>query len=260
MFGALRRAILLPAPLLVSVLVCLLVCALPGAGIGQATPAQPPTVDVQTETAPNEAGDPVAFASPQVARTKADQILAQKEFRSVEEPSALQQKIAKLLFLVSQLLNHATDLLPKSSLYGVVLEWGILVTAAGALMFWLWRTNQQQRLDLSVGRSNANELWQKESDNWADRAREEAAKGDWREAVHCLYWSAIVLLEGQKAWRQNRARTPREYVVLLEAGSARRTALQGLTGVFERIWYGLRPAAESDYRQATAMLDQLRAR
>jgi len=67
------------------------------------------------------------------------------------------------------------------------------------------------------------------------------------------------MLEGQKLWLQNRARTPREYVNLLEPGSERRKQLSGLTRVFERIWYGLRPAGESDYRDAKAMLDQMRA-
>ena len=67
-----------------------------------------------------------------------------------------------------------------------------------------------------------------------------------------------MLLEGQKLWRQNRARTPREYLRLLQAGSDKQRALGGLTGIFERIWYGLRPAAESDYRQASSFLEQLR--
>jgi len=77
--------------------------------------------------------------------------------------------------------------------------------------------------------------------------------------VHCLYWAAIVMLEGQKHWRRNRARTPREYVALLEAGSSRRQTLLGMTRIFERIWYGLRPAAKSDYDRAKSMLEELRA-
>jgi hypothetical protein len=66
------------------------------------------------------------------------------------------------------------------------------------------------------------------------------------------------MLEGQRLWRQNRARTPREYVGLLEPGSSRRRVLGGLTGVFERIWYGLRPATGEDYAKASALLDELR--
>ncbi len=60
-------------------------------------------------------------------------------------------------------------------------------------------------------------------------------------------------------WRPNRARTPREYLPLLEAGSPRQLALGGLTRLFERIWYGLRPAARRDFEQAQALLDELKA-
>ena len=102
-------------------------------------------------------------------------------------------------------------------------------------------------------------VWQEEVEAWAARAEAEAGKGDWREAVHCLYWSAIVIGEGRGLWRQNRTRTPREYVKLLEPGTARQASLRTLTGVFERIWYGLRPASEGDYRQARVLVEELRA-
>jgi hypothetical protein len=102
------------------------------------------------------------------------------------------------------------------------------------------------------------ELWQKESDNWAELARAEAARQDWRAAVHCLYWATIVMMEGRKLWRQNRARTPREYLLLLEPGSRVQQTLRLLTQTFERIWYGLRPAAESDYASALVLFEELR--
>ena len=34
--------------------------------------------------------------------------------------------------------------------------------------------------------------------------------------------------------------------------------LQRLTQLFERIWYGLRPAAESDYTSAVTLFEELR--
>jgi hypothetical protein len=76
--------------------------------------------------------------------------------------------------------------------------------------------------------------------------------------VHCLYWAAIVMLEGRRLWRANRARTPREYLPLLEAGSVRQRALGGLTRIFERIWYGLRPASRQDFERAQALLEELK--
>ena len=41
---------------------------------------------------------------------------------------------------------------------------------------------------------------------------------------------------------------PREYLALVAAEDPRRPGLATLTGSFERVWYGGRPAGESDYR------------
>jgi Domain of unknown function (DUF4129) len=36
-------------------------------------------------------------------------------------------------------------------------------------------------------------------------------------------------------------------------------SLRTLTQLFERIWYGLRPAAESDYASALVLFEELRS-
>ena len=220
-----------------------------------AAPGQAAGAEVTLQD-PNE---PVEFPSVPEARRKADEILHRHEFRHVEENTWFDRARAALANRMNRLFAQAGALIPRWPWFATALLWGALATAAAALLLWVWRTNRQQRLVIAEARGG-DQVWRKESDNWAERAKESAARGDWREAVHCLYWSAIVLLEGQHLWRQNRARTPREYVALLPPDSAKRMALGGLTRVFERIWYGLRPAVESDYRQATAMLDDLRSR
>jgi len=191
-------------------------------------------------------------------RKKADLILGRAEFRRVSENSYFEQMMAALSPLIDKLFGRAANLVPHSPWLAPLVEWGLLGLAAVGLLLWAWRSSQQQRLAIrSVDRAN-EAVWQKESDGWAERAREEAARQQWREAVHCLYWAAIVMLEGRRLWRQNRARTPREYLVLLEAGSPKQTALGGLTRIFERIWYGLRPARKTDYEQAKSLLEELR--
>jgi hypothetical protein len=206
------------------------------------------------------AAAPTAESSAQLAqaRLKADAILAQPEFRPVEQNSWLWLKIAAFFTLLDKLFSGAVHLLPQSSALGEVLEWGVLLLAAIAFFLWAWRSRRQQRVLIAAAQGPVT-AWQQESERWAERAQAEAANANWREAVHCLYWAAIVMLEGQRLWRQNRTRTPREYLVLLEPGSARRGTLTGLTRLFERIWYGLRPAAESDYQQARLLLERLRA-
>jgi hypothetical protein len=217
-------------------------------------------LDTAAQRLAEEAQD-VSGRSPAVAnqdaKAKAELILAQPEFNRVEKKSYLAEKIAALMLLLDQLFEGTGKLLPKAWWVAPTLEYGTLLLAAIAVVLWAWRLNRQERLRIDAG-PKPTQAWHAESEDWAQRAEAEAGKANWREAVHCLYWSAIVMLEGQRFWLQNRARTPREYVNLLEPGSERRKQLSGLTRVFERIWYGLRPAAESDYRDAKAMLDQMR--
>jgi hypothetical protein len=99
--------------------------------------------------------------------------------------------------------------------------------------------------------------WEQAAEDWARMAEEHAAAGAWREAVHCLYWAAIVLLEGRRAWRHNPTRTPREYVRLLKPGSAQQQGLRGLTQSLERSWYGQREATAEDFRRAQGYFRQL---
>ncbi len=201
-------------------------------------------------------GQDVALAK---ARAEADAVLNAKEFGRVQEQSYWAKKLAVVAALIDGAFTAAGALVPHSPWIGVALEWGLLALAAAGLLVWALRVSRQQRMAIVTGGAGHDGAWEKESDDWAARAQAAAAGGEWREAVHCLYWAAIVMLEGQRMWRANRARTPREYVQLLEPGSGRRRALGGLTRVFERIWYGLRPAVEGDFRQAEGMLAELRA-
>lgn len=175
----------------------------------------------------------------------------------VRENSWWQTKLAAAAQWFDEFFAKAVGVVPWSPWMTTVVEWGLLAGAVAGLMVWVLRLTTQQRVGVAAERG-PSQVWQAESDDWAARAKAAAAQGEWREAVHCLYWSAIVMLEGQRLWRQNRARTPREYVGLLEAGSARRVALGGLTGVFEKIWYGVRPATGEDYARAAALLEELR--
>lgn len=193
------------------------------------------------------------------ARAATDSILNQAEFRRVQHASYLQRKLALFGLFLDRLFSGVAGLIPRSPWFATLLEWALLAAAIIALMLWAWRLNQQQRLAIITHAATPNAAWQKESEDWSARADDQAQQGNWREAVHCLYWSAIVLLEGQKLWRQNRARTPREYLPLLEPGTPRRDALTALTRVFERIWYGLRPASPDDYTQATELLNRIKA-
>jgi len=202
---------------------------------------------------------PQAADAFQRVRKKTDEVLSRPEFRTVSEQSYIEREIAKFWQWVDEVFGGVSRFGKRSPWVVPLMEWSSITLAAAGLLAWVLRTMRRQRLAVRIESSVSAEVWQKESDNWAELARVEAARQDWRGAVHCLYWATIVMMEGRKVWRQNRARTPREYVLLLEPGSRGQQTLRRLTQLFERIWYGLRPAAESDYASAMVLFEELRS-
>jgi hypothetical protein len=202
---------------------------------------------------------PKSDESIQRARKTADDVLSGPEFQTMTQESYVQRLIQRFFEWLDEAFSGVSRFGKRSPWLIPLMEWSSITLAAAGLLMWVFRTMQRQRLAVKIERSSIFEGWQKESDDWAEMARVEAARQDWRAAVHCLYWATIVMMEGRKLWRQNRARTPREYVALLEPGSGMQQSLRGMTQLFERIWYGLRPAAESDYASARMLFDKLRS-
>jgi Domain of unknown function (DUF4129) len=85
---------------------------------------------------------------------------------------------------------------------------------------------------------------------WLADARAMAQKGQWRDAIHFVYWAAIARLESRRLWPADRARTPREYLRLMPGADPRTPTLTALTRSFERTWYGGRAAESGDFETA----------
>jgi hypothetical protein len=219
---------------------------------------QEATARLDEDAALAEASAPRTGEDFQRARKDADAVLSEPEFQTVTQTSYLGRMIERFWQWMDETFNGVSRFGKRSPWVIPVMEWGSITLAAVGLLTWVFRTIQRQRLAVRIERSSIVEVWQKESDDWAEMARVEAERQDWRAAVHCLYWATIVMMEGRKLWRQNRARTPREYLLLLEPGSRMQQALRGMTQLFERIWYGLRPAVESDYASARMLFEELR--
>jgi hypothetical protein len=192
------------------------------------------------------------------ARHAADSILARPEFRIVGSESWLDRKIGELILWLSRLFSATADFGHRSPWLAPLIEWSFIAISVALVIVWVVRTMQGEQLDLARGGVIPLTEWQKESAEWADLARIEAEAGNWREAIHRLYWASIVVLESRRLWRRDFARTPREYVALLERNSSQQLNLRKLTGIFERIWYGLRDAGNEDYVQALALFEELR--
>ncbi len=206
------------------------------------------------EAGANPAGVPFADA-----RHKADAILRHPEFVTVADQSVWEKILARFFLWLDSLFNHVASFGRRSPWIAPLLEWGLISLAMAGLLLWAMRTLQRQRLAVRTEASRQIEPWEEASRNWLNLAEEQAARQEWREAIHCLYWASIVMLEGRRFWSPNRSRTPREYVALLEPGSQRWSLLRQQTRGFERIWYGLNPADAADYRSALELHEQLRA-
>ncbi len=178
------------------------------------------------------------------ARAAANRALARDEFRAAEGPTWFDRQIAKLQDWVLRLFTGMDRLGKRAPWLAPAVEWGCFALAAAGLLWFVRQSLARQALRISLSEG---------------AMQERAAAEDWRDAVHCLFWAAIALMEGRRAWKANATRTPREYLRLLKPGSEAQGALRELTRVFERTWYGHGEAGASAYEAALRSYQALEA-
>ena len=192
-------------------------------------------------------------------RNAMKQVLSGREYRDLEEPTAKDSAFEKVGNWLNHVLESALKASARAPWLGRVLVWGFVVVVCLGLVWGLLQLERRWRLRLvpqdhgpPAGTASAIH-WQL----WLEDARRAAAAGQWREAIHFLYWAAISRLESKRLWPADRARTPREYLALVAADDPRQPGLATLTGSFERVWYGGRAAGEGDYRKAEQIASAL---
>jgi cell pole-organizing protein PopZ len=188
------------------------------------------------------------------AHKKLAEILARRAYQEVSENPARNRFWEWLDNLINRLVDKLAGFGGKAWWLPYLLM-GLLIV--GVLIGLVWSLIQIERrsrirlipeTDGMTGAPSARE-WQL----WLKDAQDAAASGLWREAIHFLYWAAISRLESKRLWPADRARTPREYLLLLPKADLRRDILTTLTRSFERTWYGGREAALSDYEAARTL-------
>ncbi len=205
--------------------------------------------DAATTIAANHAGERSVLAL----------VLAGRDFEDLEQPSVRDTVLEKVNNWLNHLIENVTRWRSRSAWVGRVLVWGFILGVCVALAWALLQLERRWRVRLVPEQrpvaptAPSARSWQL----WLEDARRAAASGKWREAIHFVYWAAIARLEARRLWPADRARTPREYLALLTADDPRRAGLAALTGSFERVWYGGRSAAESDYRSAEEIASAL---
>ena len=187
------------------------------------------------------------------------QVLAGRDFRNLEAPTARDSVLEKVGAWLNRLWESLGKLRVHADWVGPAMVWGFILAVCVGLVWGLMQLERAWRIRLvpedsgpGAGAASARD-WQL----WLADARRAAAAGLWREAIHFVYWAAISRLESKRLWPADRARTPREYLALVAPDDSRRARLATLTGSFERVWYGGRAAGEGDYRKAEELADDL---
>jgi hypothetical protein len=225
---------------------------------------KPATVDELLGTAQNRLKDDEQQVDTLVAgsQTASDfggehkklaEILSRRAYQGIAQKSPVNKFWEWLDNLINKLMGKLAGLGGKARwLPGLLLD----LLIGGVLIGLVWSFIQIERrsrirlIPETSGMSGAPSA--REWQLWLKDAQDAAASGMWREAIHFLYWAAISRLESRRLWPADRARTPREYLILLPKADPRRDNLTTLTQSFERTWYGGREAALTDYETARA--------
>ncbi len=194
------------------------------------------------------------------AREQVKEILARREFSKVGGPSALDLLLAKVFHWLERVLTKLFSVRGTNFPVAQALIYLLITVAVVVLAIWTIR-----RLMRPAGIAPQREIipfspsakgWRA----WLAEARALAQQQEWRESVHMAYWAGIAFLEERGSWKPDRARTPREYLRLLNARTAAYPALTALTRKFEVIWYGHREASHADFQDALGQLEKLGCR
>jgi Domain of unknown function (DUF4129) len=198
-------------------------------------------------------------------RAKLDQILKRREFGAVGPPSQWDLLRERINAWLLRMFNRLFEGIGRHPLGAKMLFWLILFGVVGWLAMtlvrlWLGRARLEELR--SVGQVAFARSWQE----WIRAAREAAARGDFREAVHSVYWAGITRLEDDGTISRDRTRTPREHLQLVTEAVAvagapenvrQRDSLAALTSLFERVWYGRGRADARDFETSMRQAEGL---
>jgi hypothetical protein len=189
------------------------------------------------------------------ADAKLKDILARHEFNAAKGPTEVQLLQARIRRWILQTIIGFLDRLHISQATGNFIAWLVIGAATIVLFVVIYR-----RLKKTPERAEfraETEFVAGDSRRWLQEAMGAAERGDYREAMHCGYWAAVARLEDLRLLPQDRARTPRESLRLLDRNPKEQGFLRAITGRFELIWYGYHPATAEDWSLAKEQLEKM---
>jgi hypothetical protein len=199
---------------------------------------------------------PAPGADPGQARAQVDRILRDREFQGSHEPSWLETFKTRVYAWISRHLEKVFGRIGISAAVGNTIAWTLVSLATLLLAFWCVRAliaaASRAEMDLR-GATPAGQDWR----YWARMARAAAERGDYRAAIHAAYWTAVARLEENRVLPEDRSRTPRESLRLVQRESPAYKPLAQLTRRYELTWYGYHAATSVDWDDAMQKVEIL---
>ena len=215
---------------------------------------------------PERGGGAIRAQAWEKRRILLDDVYKNREFRHLKEKRRPPWKTYLDEFfktLVNWLREHLGPLGPNlPGKLGQYLLYGFILILGGALVVWMlsaigpigWRW-RRPKLRLSQEVKTPEKDWV----TWREQARSKAQKGAFRDAIRSLFVSA--LMEGHQRgwWIYEPEMTNREHLARVEGPVERREALQKLTDLYEKSWYGLGHPGSEDFHKCEEWLQQMGA-
>jgi hypothetical protein len=189
------------------------------------------------------------------ARRQLDTIFRSSEFRGLAGPSTLELWWRRVTYWIG---SHIMALLSRLHVHmptGDAVAYVLIVLALVLLSLLLWRN--------LAGRSRQTQMRIEQpapffdSRAWVREALQAAARGEYREAIHCAYWGGVARLEDLGAFPRDRTRTPRELLRLLDSRPEQKAPFRDLATRFELVWYGCRLPSATDWENAKTQLERM---
>ncbi len=188
------------------------------------------------------------------SRAELDTILDAREFRGARGPSYYEILRARTLGWIQRQLAKLFGRMRRSPTISGLLAWGLITIAALLLAYWTVRISIASRVQIDLsGRTPVTRGWR----DWLRDARSASERQDFRAAIHAAYWAAVARLVEIQILPEDRSRTPRESLRLLNSESQAHAPLARLTSRLELVWYGYFPATRSDWTDAAEQLERL---
>jgi hypothetical protein len=206
-----------------------------------------------------DAANPLTPAQLKDDQGKLREILSSGDFPQPKPESFWAGIWNRLMLWLDEVLRRAGSGASSTLWISRILMLALLGIGCGGMIWWLSRIRRKQGLVFKKPPADRtpNGSSEPEWEVWLAQARKLAHEQHWREAIHRVYWAAIARMESRGLWSPDRARTPREYLDLVDRQSAPGNDLAQLTKALEQFWYGGRSASEQDYSDACRSLERL---